>query len=214
MKNDLKPMLRMIRSLCFALALVNSSAQGGLGPIVQPNIASRMLIKANLIALRVDQGSLTNADFRMYAPRPPLTNADPSIRRRIWLNVPRNMKIERSPDRLAVSIDPNSCKPVKISIGSNMVFGVHSEIYTCPVGGSRPPTPWCRGHSYGLDFNLGTDIVSPHQDGFPARGKRCVVEMDFAFFETDIPSQHLWMPYGSKKYHVLLRRKLKQIVSP
>lgn len=91
-----------------------------------------------------------------------------------------------------------------------MVTGVRDELFVYPAGDARPSLGgrWGLGN---LDFNLGTSILNAKQDGIPVPGKKYIVEMDLAIFETDIPPQHARTPY-SKNYRVLWKRTLRQTV--
>jgi hypothetical protein len=64
----------------------------------------------------------------------------------------------------------------------------------------------------GPEFNLGTSLLHTRPDGIPLPGKKYIVEVDLAVFETDVPPQHAWQPQGSKNYKVLWQRTLKQTV--
>jgi len=141
---------------------------------------------------------------------PPITNADPSIRCPVSVRVPTKLKIERTSDTLSETIDTNSFESTNLMVGTNMVTGVEGKIYVYPEGESRPANGG-DSLSSGLDFNLGVDYWHTKQDGIPLPGKKYVVEIDLAAFETDIPPQHDWEPYG-KNYKVLWRRTLKQTI--
>jgi hypothetical protein len=146
---------------------------------------------------------------------PPITNANPSIRLPFLIHVPTELKIERTTverttDMLSVEINRSSLEATNLMVGTNMVTGVESILYIYPEGEPRPANG-----GYGLggtDFNLGTIFRHTKQEGIPLPGKKYVVELDLIVFETDIPSQHMWRPQGSKIYKVLWRRTLKQTV--
>jgi hypothetical protein len=141
---------------------------------------------------------------------PPITNANPSIRLPLLVHVPTRLKIERTNDTLSVTIDRSSVEATNLLVGSNMVTGVESKMYVYAEGETRP-TNGALGLTGGLDFNLGISYWHTKTDGIPVAGKKYVVEMELAAFETDIPPQHFWEPHG-KNYKVLWRRTLKQIV--
>lgn len=143
---------------------------------------------------------------------PPLTNVNPSVTHPVSVRVPTRLKIERTADTLSVTIDTNDCEVTNLMVGSNMVTGAESELFVYPEGESRP-TNSVRGSLGGLDFNLGTDILSPPLDGIPQADKSYAVEMEIVAFETDIPGQHMWSPH-SRNYKVIWRRTLKEIVKP
>jgi hypothetical protein len=148
--------------------------------------------------------------WRGFPILPPITNANPSIRYPISIRVPTKLKIERTSDMLSETIDTNSFESTNLMVGTNMVTGVESKIYVYPEGEPRPANGGL-GLSGGLAFNLGVGYWHTTQDGIPLQGKKYVVEIDLAAFETDIPPQHHWEPYG-KNYKVLWQRTLKQIV--
>jgi hypothetical protein len=141
---------------------------------------------------------------------PPITDVNPSIRCTISVRFPTKLKIERTSDMLSETIDTNSFESTNPMVGTNMVTGVESKIYVYPEGESRPANGGL-GLSSGLDFNLAVVYWHTKQDGIPVPGKKYVVEMDLAAFETDIPPQHMWSPYG-KNYKILWQRTLKQTV--
>ncbi len=123
--------------------------------------------------------------------------------------VPTKLAVERTTDRLSITIDRDSFEPTEIMVGSRMLTGVRRELYVYRVGESRPA-----GSRLGLggaDFNIGTDFVNAKLNGMPVPGEKYVVEMDLAIFETDIPAQHFWSP-ESGKYRILWTRTLRQTV--
>lgn len=152
---------------------------------------------------------------RSMFPEPmPVADANPAITSSLALKVPTKLIIERTPDTLSVSVDDQkNIEAVKLDAGSKMIVGVQFELFVYPEGEARPATERSSGLG-GPDFNLGTRTLNAKQDGIPAKGVKYVVEMDLVVFETDVPPQHMWSPAGSKKYKVLLRRTLKQIVPP
>src|ERR1035437_3940595 len=146
----------------------------------------------------------------LFALLPLIADADPSIRHPVSVRVPTRLKIERTADTLSVEIDTNSFESTNFTIGTNMVTGVQSKVYVYTEGQPRPANG-----GYGLggtDFNLGTSFWHTKREGIPLPGKKYVVELDLTIFETDIPSQHMWRPQGSKNYKVLWQRTLKHTV--
>ena len=156
------------------------------------------------------QGSAKPNHWQPFQIIPPITNANPSIRHPIFIRVPTKLKIETASDTLSETIDTNSFESTNLMVGTNMVTGVEGKIYVYPKGESRPANGG-DSLSSGLDFNLGVRYWHTKQDGIPLPGKKYVVEIDLAIFETDIPPQHDWEPNG-KNYKVLWRRTLKQTV--
>ena len=156
------------------------------------------------------QSSAKSEQWHGFPILPPITNANPSIRLPFLIHVPTRLKIERTTDMLSIEIDRSSLEATNLMVGTNMVTGVESKFYVYPEGELRPANG-----GYGLggtDFNLGTSFWHTKQEGIPLPGKKYVVEMGLKVFETDIPSQHMWRPQGSKNYKVLWQRTLKQTV--
>jgi hypothetical protein len=154
----------------------------------------------------------TDRFFLFHMPiLPPIAEADPSIRNPVSARVPTRLKVERTDDTLSVEIDTNSYVSTNLMVGTNMVTGSDSWLYVYPIGGSRPSQAQVETVG-GTDCLLAGIWHKTDRNGIPVVGKKYVVEADFIIFETDIPSQHMWMPWGSKNYQVLWRRTLKQIV--
>ena len=148
--------------------------------------------------------------FPMFPVLASIAGADPSSRHPVLVSVPTRLKVTRTDNMLSVELDPTSLEPTNLIVGSNMVTGVQSEEYIYPVGEPRPATGGY-GLNGGLEFNLGTRYWHATPDGIPLPGKKYVIEVELTIFETDIPPQHAWSPYG-KNYRVLLTKTLKQIV--
>ena len=105
----------------------------------------------------------------------------------------------------------DSLETTNLMFGTNMVVGVRSATYIYLVGESHPVIASNSGLEGGTDFNLGTAFWHTQPDGIPLPGKKYVIELDVAVFETDVPPQHMWSPYG-KNYKILWERALKQNV--
>jgi len=134
------------------------------------------------------------------------------IRLPLLVQVPTQLKLERTTDLLSVGVDnENGLEATNLMVGTNMVTGVQSELYVHPVGEPRPVSGNGAGLASGLHFNLGTHFLHIKPDGLPLPGVKYVVEMDLTVFETDKPAGHRWSPQG-KNYKVLWRRTLKQVV--
>lgn len=151
--------------------------------------------------------------------RPPVADADPTVRYPISVRVPTRLKVERTADMISVSLDTNSFESTNLTVGTNMVTGTLGDLYVYPVGSPRSTNSTALGLgsrgaiATGLDFNLGTIYLHTVPDGIPQPGVSYEVEMDAAAFETDIPGQHFWLPMArGKKFQVLWRRTLKQVV--
>ena len=141
---------------------------------------------------------------------PPIPDADSSIRNEVIIKVPTKLAVMRTTDTLSIAVDRGSFDTTRITVGSKLVTGVQNELFVYSEGDARPFEGRRNGLS-GVDFNLGTSILNAKQEGIPVPGKKYVVEMDMAIFETDIPPQHMWSPH-SKNYRILWKRTLKQTV--
>jgi hypothetical protein len=160
----------------------------------------------------VAQDVTTTTKWIGFPSFPPLTNINPSVTHPVSVRVPTKLKIERTADMLSVTISTNGFESTNLMVGTNMVTGVESELYIYPTGELRPTNCMVMGLG-GLDFYQGKSFWHTKPDGIPQAGKTYIVEMDLKAFETDIPSQHMWMPWG-KNYKVLWRRTLKEIIKP
>jgi hypothetical protein len=130
------------------------------------------------------------------------------VRHALLVQVPTRLEIERTTDRLSITVDRNSFEPAQVMVGTGMLTGVQRELFVYRAGEQR--TAFSSGLG-GIDFNVGTDSVNRKLNGIPVPGETYVVGMDLAIFETDIPPQHLWSPY-SKNFRILWRRTLHQTV--
>jgi len=194
----------LIESLDHTNAEVRADAAEALGSF---GSAARQAVPA-LIRLQTAQSSANSEPFRGFPIPPPITNANPSIRLPRLVHVPTKLKIGRTTDMLSVKVDQSSLEATNLMVGTNMVTGVQSEEYVFPEGEPRPANG--RYGLGGTDFNLGTSFLHTRPDGIPLPGKKYVVEVDLAIFETDIPPQHEWAP-TSKNYRILWKRTLTHL---
>jgi hypothetical protein len=155
--------------------------------------------------------SADNSDWQGFPILSPISNADPAVRDAVTVKVPTKLAIQRTADSLSVTINRDSLESTSVVVGSKMVTGVQSNLFVYAEGDARPSESGRHGLSGGLDFNLGTSILNTKQGGIPAPGKKYIVEMELAIFETDIPPQHMWSPYG-KNYKILWKRTLRETV--
>jgi hypothetical protein len=158
----------------------------------------------------VAQSLAKSNQWHGFAILPPITNANPAIRRPVSICFPTRLKIERTSDTLSEMIDTNSLQSTNIMVGTNMITGVESKIYIYPEGESRPANG-SQEVCNSLDFIPSIYYWHTKTDGIPLPGKKYAVEVDLTAFETDIPPQHMWSPH-SKNYKVLWQRTLTQTV--
>ena len=147
-----------------------------------------------------------------FPMRPPIADADPTVRHPVSIRVPTRLKIVRTADAISAEVDTNSFEPETITVGTNMATGVETEIEIYPSG--QPP----KDKSGSGMMGGGTTELPPvsgswhtAKDGIPVPGKKYDVEVNLKIFETDIPPQHMWGPQ-SEKYKILWQRTLKQTV--
>ena len=170
-----------------------------------------------VIAVLVAVACTASAEPKESALRPayphpgPIAGADPAVREEQEVLVPTAFIVERTADRLSVSEDNRTLKPIKLSVGLKMELGMETELYIYPVGTIRSAEPISIGQG-GVPRagpSRATSFFYPKPDGFLKAGTPYVVELKITIFETDIPSQHLWSPTGGK-YKVLWQQTLKQ----
>lgn len=158
---------------------------------------------------QAQSASSTNA-WHGFPVIPAITNANPAIRHPVSIQVPTELKIERTDDMLSATVATNR-ETVSIKVGTNMVVGFRSRWFAYPVGEPRPANFSDGLEGGGHVFGAGTIFLHTKTDGIPQKGKSYVVEMELSAFETDIPPQHDWSPH-SKNYKVLWQRTLKRTV--
>jgi hypothetical protein len=134
---------------------------------------------------------------------PPIKDANPAVRTKRKFQVPTALSTQRTEDSIAVSTDMTSLEEIEIGVGHKMITGFKHEIVVVS-GGSR--TAWCQGLGGAAD--IGTSYLHRKPDCIPQEGATYVIEATFIIFETDIPSQHMWMPEGGK-YRQLWSRTVK-----
>ena len=140
----------------------------------------------------------------------PIANADPSRRLVKEFQVPTQLEIKGTDDRISVEVDMNSLERLELKVGANMVTGFKhkmsvyrdEELISSDYGGITG----------GTKANIGTTYLNRSLDKIPQPGEKYVIEIRFEIFETDIPAQHFWSPESSEKYKVLWTRTLRQNV--
>lgn len=129
-------------------------------------------------------------------------------RSEVQIRVPTRLRIERTPGVVKVEVSQDSPESVKLTIDTGMVIGVKDELRVYPADKSRPARPHRLGVTEGTDFNLGVDFLNAGDPNFPVPDKKYAVEVGLTVFETDLHPRHLWRPWKSSKYKVLLQRTL------
>jgi hypothetical protein len=179
------------------------------------------LHRARFVAFVLLLGTSTNpASPGIFPNLPPIADADPSVRHKVVVCLADKLRVTRTDRILSIEADMASVQEVPVTAGKNMVMGIKTELPVYAVGSPRPDRAGSIGLSSRLNFcdieqkarsGIATDIVNRNQGGIPENGKKYIVEKKMTIFETDIPSQHLWQPQGSKKYRELWSGTLKSI---
>jgi hypothetical protein len=146
------------------------------------------------------------APFMLDFPHPgPIADADPSIRHHVTLIVPTGFKIARDTKTLSVGLDPDTMRPIEITVGKKMVIGEREDDRIYEAGRPRPVNAGGVGLS-SLNEDNGeaslstgaTTFYNRSQGHIPEPGKTYVVEMKITVFETNLPPQHMWRPKMDK----------------
>ena len=113
----------------------------------------------------------------------------------------------RSENSLTVVV--GDFQTVKLTLGRNMVTGMQCEksirkgVILLPLGTTLQS---------GLEFESSKEEFTRKGDKIPSREERYSVEYKITMFETDVPSQHMWLPQGGKHYKVLWSHTFKELV--
>jgi hypothetical protein len=157
-----------------------------------------------------DQG-VSHVAFAGFPVLPPIPNADPSIRREQEFRLPARLQVKRTDDQIAVGVDPDSLKRVKLDVGANMVTGLKHELFVYR-GDQLVLSGYAGLQGTGQTFSsIGTVFLQRKIDKIPQPGEKYTVKVRLSLFETDIPTQHMWSPERGK-YKVLWTRTLQQQV--
>ncbi len=133
---------------------------------------------------------------------PPIRDANPQIRSKQRFQVPTRLIVERTTERIEISVDANSLETIEREVGRKMVTGFKHDTFIVweeqrkDCGGGLGPTA-----------TFWTSDVTRKIDGIPKADENYIIEVTFVVFETDIPAQHMWMPQ-SGRYKQLWSRTL------
>jgi hypothetical protein len=155
-----------------------------------------------VLAMLDARGVLAQTHTDLFPTLPPVADANPNVREKRVFRVPTRLIVERSKNKIAVSVDMDSLEQIEIPVGHKMIcafkheFSVESrkekKVYSSGLGGSA---------------NLGAFITSA-LDGIPKEGEKYIVELRLILFETDIPTQHFWKP-ESGRYREIWSRTIR-----
>ena len=144
-------------------------------------------------------------------PEPAISQANFSSTHQISMRVPTKLKIRRTSDALFVAIDTNGFESTNLMVGTNVEMVVQNKLFVWPAGEIHP-TNWVRMGQSGLNFDLGTALLSTNLDGLPKPGTSYIVEMDLTAFETEERGGRSRIFPWSTNYKIIWQRTLKQIV--
>ena len=68
------------------------------------------------------------SQFIGFPVLPPIANADPSIRHQEEIQLPTQLRIVRSDDRIAIEVDQDSLEVVTLEVGANMLTGLKHDL--------------------------------------------------------------------------------------
>ena len=138
---------------------------------------------------------------------PAIADANPAERYPISVRVPSRLQVARSGDSLTVAVA--DFQTVKLTLGHNMVTGmqcekrIHNGSALLPLGTTLQS---------GFIFEPLKEVFTREGDKVPGRDEKYSVEYKITMFETDVPSQHMWLPQGGKHYKVLWSHTFKEMV--
>jgi len=165
--------------------------------------------------LSVRPASRLPAEFKGRFPvLPPIADAYPWPRHPLSISLPTRLTLEKSKDAGFVSFDTNSMIVTNLTVGTNMVVGTLIETAIDTPHFPQGMLVKDRSLTSGTDALTGwvwrTRQVTGSSPQFSAGFQR-VVTVDLQVFETAIPPQHEWNPWG-KNFHVLWAKTLTRIV--
>jgi hypothetical protein len=157
-----------------------------------------------------DQG-VSHVAFAGFPVLPPIPHADPSIRRAQAFRLPTQLQVQRTDDRIAVGVAPESLKSVTLEVGANMVTGLKTELFVYR-GDKLVLSGYTGLQGGGTTYSsIGTVVLHRRIDKIPQPGEKYNVKVRLSLFETNMPAQHMWSP-ESGKYKVLWTRTLQHEV--
>jgi hypothetical protein len=116
------------------------------------------------------QNSVASEELRGFPILPPIANANPTARNSISVQVPTQLRIERTKDMLSVTIDTNRMESTNLMVGTNMVIAFRGREFVYPVGEPRPANDR-EGLSGGFVFGSATSFHHTKPDGNSASGQ-------------------------------------------
>jgi hypothetical protein len=129
---------------------------------------------------------------------PPIADADPAVRTDRVFNLPTALAADYK--LKYILLRPAKLQPVKLQVGSKMVFG-YKATHRIHWGDEY----YAERSSMGSSVNFGGELEQIYPAALPptnAPRRAVVIKTTIQVFETDIPSQHMWMPKRGK-YRVL-----------
>ncbi len=157
--------------------------------------------------------TVAGAQPSLSAVDSPKTIANPKVRHEVVVQIPSKLALKRTGDSISIAQENTVFQSKKLSVGLNMIIGVHYRVYVYPSGDPRPSQTQSGGTGTGTNFidGMGDFGVPGKRDRAAIKGKKSIVEIVWTVFETDMEPQHFWEP-ESGKYKILLTGTLRQEV--
>jgi hypothetical protein len=125
---------------------------------------------------------------------PPIHDANPQVRQRQKFQVPTQLIITQQEDKIAVSIDMDSIEEIELEVGHKMVTGLRHQLFVVSQGKKK----LCSSGLVGGTTDIYTSYINRELGSIPQQYQDCMIEVKFVIFETDIPTQHMWLPEDGK----------------
>lgn len=154
------------------------------------------------------------AEFKgRFSILPPIADAHPWPRHPLPISLPTQLTVEKTKDAGFVSFDTNSMIVTNLTVGTNMVVGVRIE--TAIVMTHFPQGMLVKNRSLTSGTNAFTGWIwrtrQAAESPFHLPDLQHTIMVDVEIFETDVPPQHEWNPYG-RKYKTLWQQTLSRII--
>ncbi len=118
------------------------------------------------------------------------------------------MAVVRNGGSLKVSFP--ALATTNLMVGQKMVTGMMREDTFYQNAIAHPAGTSLQGG--GLEFDSTTNAFTLKPELVPEPGQEFIFEHRVTFFETDIPTQHMWSPQSGKHYRVLWTQTFKHMV--
>jgi hypothetical protein len=150
-----------------------------------------------------------NATTKGFRVIPPVPDADPSTRKPVSVQLPTAMHLNRRGDTLTVSFP--SIQATNLMVGYKMLTGIAREDQVVRDGIVHIRDRR-RSIQEGLALESAIHVLTLGRDEIPKAGQKFILECRVTVFETDLPSQHMWVPETGKHYKILWTRTFSEAI--